>query len=667
MLDVLQDQIRKQVSEIIAETFGIHLDGIVVNIPPQVQFGDLALPVAFELARSLQQHTGEKQPPRKLAEAIAEKLGGMEGITKIEVAGPGYINLFLDRAMFLIGLTQPEKGPEPTGGKIIVEHTSVNPNKAAHIGHLRNAVIGDTLVRLLRSAGEKVEVHNYIDNTGVQVADVVVGFRYLEKKSLDEVKQIESRFDHYCWDLYARVTNWYTEEPMGAERRRETLTELEHGHSPTAEMAEYISLRVLNCQLDTIERLNIRYDLLPRESEILRLRFWDHAFDILKAADLVYYETQGKNKGCWVMRAAEPTGELSSQEAHNQNEEYEAAKILVRSDGTVVYTAKDIAYHLWKLGQLGVDFNYKPLRVYPDGHTTWITTSEPVEHTRMTRPIFGFGSAYLSVIGSEQSYLQKFVKQAVAALVGDQRVGRSAHVAYEKVALTPKACLDLGIELSPDELARHQISMSGRRGLGVKADDLIGKLEEKATEEVKQRHPELNPDDSRRIGQTIAIGALRYFLLKYSRTTLIAFDFNEALSFEGETGPYIQYAVVRANSIFRKLEEAGIARLHLDQIDQTGITHILGGENGDELWALAYLSSRLNEFVRQACENHEPAIVAKYAFQLAQRFNNFYHSYHILSEADPVRREVYATITDVVRQQLVEALELMGIETPEVM
>jgi arginyl-tRNA synthetase len=664
MRDSIQQVVKQQVAEVSAELYGVELPDIVVEVPPQMEFGDIALPVSFELARRLRQTTGEKQNPRKLAEAIASRLERLEGVAKIEVAGAGYINIFFDRAKYLLALSGSEPEAEPTGQKVIVEHTSVNPNKAAHIGHLRNAVLGDTLVRLLQSVGEKVEVHNYIDNTGVQVADVVVGCLHLENKTIKDLEGIKTKFDHYCWDLYARVTSWYQAEPAAEELRRRVLSEIEQGSNSTAELAEYVSMRVLNCQLDTIERLGIRYDLLPRESEILHLKFWEHAFEMLKSAGLVYYETEGRNKGCWLMKPLGP-GEPSAQAESEEAEAFDQAKILVRSDGTVVYTGKDIAYHLWKLGRLGVDFNYKPFRVYADGHVTWMTTAGPAGHTRLTRPIFGHGSAYLSVIGSEQSYLQRFVKQAVTALIQDQRAERSEHVGYEKVALTPAACRELGIELSPDEMDRQQISMSGRRGLGVKADDLIDKLEEKATAEVSHRHPELSPEECGQLGHTIAVAALRYFLLRYSRTSLIAFDFNEALSFEGETGPYLQYAVVRAGSIFRKLEDANIRRQGLETIDPTLLSQFLIGEQGDDLWSLVYFAGRLEEVIRQAGASYEPATLAKYGFQLAQRFNTFYHSYHILSESDSARRELYIAIADIVQRRLTRVLNLLGIETPD--
>lgn len=659
--------IKRHVAEIVQNAYHIQLDDVVVEIPPRPALGDMALPVAFELAKQLGRVTGQKQNPRRLAETIVSQWGSLEGVKNIEIAGPGYINIFLDRVAYVRALQKPPVAAQPTGEKLILEHTSVNPNKAAHVGHLRNAVLGDTLVRLLRHLGANVEAHNYIDNTGVQVADVVVGFKYLEQKSLEEIRDIPGKFDDYCWDLYARVTEWYEQNPQNLDYRRQTLKEIEVEGHPTAAMAEYISTRVLNCHLDTMDRLNIRYDVLPRESDILHLHFWERAFEILKHKGVIVYETEGRNQGCWVMKANDQTSNLTDEAAAAGKPEYDADKILVRSDGTVNYTGKDIAYHLWKLGKLGIDFYYKPFRVYPDRHETWITTSEPVEPMPPNHPLFGHGSAYLNVIGVEQTYLQKYVKEAVAAVAPDVNIHHCAHVAYEKVALSPRACRDLGIELTAEEQQRQQISMSGRRGLGVKADDLINKLEERALDEVRSRHADLSQPEQLDLAHKIAVGALRYFLLKYTRTTVITFDFKEALSFDGETGPYIQYAVVRANSIFRKLEATAATRGTLQDIAPERLHELLSGSVGDDLWSLIYLAGRLDRAIQHAGDNLEPAILAKHAFQLAQRFNLFYHQHHILSEPDWARRTLLITITEIVERQLRQALTLMGIEVPKKM
>ncbi|MGH9823445.1 MAG: DALR anticodon-binding domain-containing protein, partial [Blastocatellia bacterium] len=511
-----------------------------------------------------------------------------------------------------------------------------------------------------------VEIQNYIDNTGVQVADVVVGFKYLENKTLDEVKAIRGKFDYYCWDLYARVGEYYEADKTRLELRTKTLHELESGEGETCDLAEHISTRILNYHLDTMFRVGVEYDVLPRESEILHLHIWNHAFKVLKERGAIEYATEGKLAGCWVMRATEETAGSETAGSDAEQTDHETDKVIVRSNGTVTYTGKDIAFHLWKLGHLDLDFYYKPFRTYPDGRVVWITTSDPKENVS-GHPRFGNGAAYFNVIDIGQSYPQHYVKLGVMAVDNDQRVARSAHVGYERVVLTPAAAEQLGQHLSEADRGRTAISMSGRKGLGVKIDDLIDQLESGALDEVAKRHPDLSDIEQRATAHTIAVGALRYYLLKYSRTSLISFDFKEALAFNGETGPYIQYSVVRANSIFRNLAEAGLAVSPEDteRIGDKKTQALLSGEQGDELWSLVYLATRLGEVLNLSVSSLEPALIAKWTFQLAQNFNGFYHNHKIISEPDSDRRALLAAITNVVRQKLVDALALLGIEAPE--
>lgn len=647
----MQELIRQKLTSIIAETFAVQLPGIVSEVPPRVELGDLAFPVAFELAKRIKASTGEKRNPREIAAQLAEALGREPGISRVEVAGAGYLNVFFDRGeLFKTYLKPPDVSPK-ANGKMIVEHTSINPNKAAHIGHVRNAVLGDTIVRILKATGETIEIHNYIDNTGVQVADVVVGFLYLEKKHLDDIKAIAAggKFDYYCWDLYASVGAWYEEDKSRLELRARTLHEIESGEGEVAAAAEFISSRIVDYHLATMARLEIGYELLARESEILHLRFWAHAFDKLKASGAILYETEGRHNGCWVLPAEDSSAAETSGD-------YEADKIIVRSNGTVTYTGKDIAYHLWKLGKLGLDFYYRP-----HNEKVWETTSAERE-ARSDHPQFGNGTAFLNVIDVGQSYPQANVKRGVMAIDHDERVARSAHLAYEKVTLTPAAAAELGMELSQADSQRQQIGMSGRKGLGVKADDLIDRLEADALEEVRSRHADLDENRQRAIAHDIAVAALRYFLLKFTRTSIIAFDFKEALSFDGETGPYIQYAVVRANNIFRK---AGIERIDAGAISEEQARAALEGEKGNELWALVSFAARLEDVIAQAAENFEPTQIAKYTFQLAKQFNLFYHSVHILSEADEDRKKVLLAAVEIVRRQLERGLNLLGINVPE--
>jgi arginyl-tRNA synthetase len=683
----LQTSLREAVGRAAQDSFGVTLEQVAAEVPPRTELGDLAFPVAFELAKRIKQATGEKRPPRAIADQLATVLRDVEGVSRVEVAGAGYLNVFFDRAKFLSSFSAPDKTFEQTNSttdarpKRMVEHTSINPNKAAHIGHVRNAVLGDTFVRILQAAGERVEVQNYIDNTGVQVADVVVGFIHLERMTLDDIKSLDSSlpaertFDYYCWDLYTRVGLFYrNDDPNGEpnpERlkiRAETLHLIEEGDNPTAELADYVATRNVECILDTMERLGIRYDVLPRESEILHLKFWDKAFERMKETGAIHYQTEGRNKGCWVMPF----------ESHTGTDEHEADKIIVRSNGTVTYTGKDIAYQLWKLGKLGLDFFYKPFRSYADGHVTWMTTTEaqPIESCEPNEsvlPHFGMGATVYNVIDSRQSYTQDIVRKGVAAVAPEVGEEASVHLGYEMVALSIAASDELGIKLSDEDRARPFVEMSGRKGLGVKADDLINRLEANALSEVETRHPDLSEKERLDIARSIAIGALRYFLLKFTRTSVIAFDFKEALAFEGETGTYCQNATVRANSIFRKLGGAAYdeAKELIEQAARGDVeiirkmADILKGESGNEIWSLVTLAARLDESIAQAAVTAEPALLAKYTFNLARAFNLFYHRHRVIAEEDATRRAVLVTVADIARRQLTAALTTLGVSVPE--
>jgi arginyl-tRNA synthetase len=653
----LQQQLTRHVREFIKRQYDLDLERLVVDQPPNVGLGEYALPLSFELAKKL------RKPPRKIAEEIVAGLGPVPGFAKFEVAGAGYINARLDRRAAAQSLLRSEtETPQGQGAayKVLVEHTSINPNKAAHIGHLRNAILGDTFVRLLRASGAHVDVQNYIDNTGVQVADVVVGFLYLEKKSKADVEQIiaqstpERPFDYYCWDLYAQVSQWYEGDKERAKLRLQTLHDIERGGNEAAEMGRLISEAVILRHLLTMQRLGIIYDFLPQESEILHLHFWELAFEQMKQKGVLYFETEGKNKGCWVMkRAGAKVAEPGEEVKDGPDED---AKVIVRSNNTVTYVGKDIAYHLWKFGLLGKDFGYRRFYRYPDGHQVWMST----ETGEADHPHFGGVNAIYNVIDSRQSDPQNNVIEAIRGLGYTEQAENYHHFSYEMVALTPRCAMDLGYDVSEEDQKRSYIEVSGRKGFGVKADDLLNALIAAAQKEVDSRHAEMPEPERRGIATKIAIGALRYFMLKFTKTSVIAFDFKEALSFEGETGPYAQYAVVRASNIFRKagLTPEGIlsGKIDLDFLDAD-----------DEIWELWLRSGQLNSMVQQAISTNEPAYAAKYVFQLAQQFNNFYHKHHILTEEDAARKNFLLGTAAVVRKALIEGLRLMGIDVPEVM
>jgi arginyl-tRNA synthetase len=659
----LERRLATHMREFLRRSYGLDIEKIVIEQPPKVEFGEYALPLAFELAKKL------RKAPRKIAEEIVSGIGTVEGFEKFEVAGAGYINARVNRAELASALARDEKPRnESSPGKILVEHTSINPNKAAHIGHLRNAILGDTFVRLLQFARREVDVQNYIDNTGVQVADVVVGFLHLEKKSRAEIEQLarQPRFDYYCWDLYARVSQWYEQSVENKKVRLHALLEIEQGGNETAAVAELISTAVLRRHLETMDRLDIEYDFLPRESEILRLHFWDAAFGKLKEAGVLSYETEGKNKGCWVMRRAGTSKALTTEgtggiEAITEEDQ----KVIVRSNGTVGYVGKDIAYHMWKFGLLGKDFGYQKFYLYPNGHQCWISAEQgETEH-----PHFGDVAEIYNVIDARQAEAQSTVIEALRELGHNDKADHYTHFSYEMVALTPRCAAELGYELSEDEKARSYIEVSGRKGFGVKADDLLDALIASANKEVDSRHAELPAAERRNIAEQIAIGALRYFMLKYTKPSVIAFDFKEALSFEGETGPYAQYAVVRATNIFRKggFDAETLAGNVASYVSTESLQRFLSGPDADELWELWLAASKTAYVVDQSIATTEPAYLARHVFQLAQLFNTFYHRYPILSEEDEPRKKFLLATAAVVRRELIRALAVMGITVPPVM
>ena len=660
-----QKKLEERLRAVLRELYQIEVGNIVIEQPPEIRFGEYASPIAFELARKL------RKAPRKIAEEIVGALGGLDGFAGFEVAGAGYINARLDRGAAVQAVVAgDERETFAEHLHSLVEHTSINPNKAAHVGHLRNAILGDTFVRLLRAAGQKVDVQNYIDNTGVQVADIVVGLMHLEGMSLDDVNALMARLaesgeriDFYCWDLYARVSQWYEADEAEKQARKQvrldTLHEIERGGNQAAAIGELISTAVLRRHLKTMLRLGIEYDFLPRESEILHLKFWDLAFEQLKASGVLYFETEGKNKGCWVMKRAGAEAVTNETDALESGPD-EDAKVIVRSNGTVTYVGKDIAYHLWKFGLLGRDFGYLPFFRYPR-HECWISA----ETGQADHPHFGGAQAIYNVIDSRQADPQANVIEALRGLGYTDQAAHYTHFSYEMVALTPRCALELGYEVAEEDRGRPYIEVSGRKGFGVKADDLIDKLIAATQKEVDERHPELDEVTRTATAKEIAIGALRYFMLKYTRNSVIAFDFTDALSFEGETGPYIQYAVVRTRSIFRKGETTAHAAL----ADMPGIdaSPYLSGDEADEIWQVWLRAAKTSLLLEQCIATAEPAYLARHAFQLAQDFSNFYRKHHILTETDAARKKLLLATAAVTQRELIRSLGWLGITAPEVM
>ncbi len=673
MLEGIRTALAGAIRTAAREKLGVEFERVVLERPPTLALGDLACPVAFDLAKTL------KKAPRALATELAGTIRLPRGVQRCSLEGAGYLNFFLDRGAVIASLLREPAASASREGKIIVEHTNINPNKAAHIGHLRNAVLGDVLVRTLRHQGFEVEVQNYLDDTGVQVADVVAGLIHLRGVTTREAAEraiAESRlpdgtsndkgFAYLCWDLYAEVGRTYAARPETRAWRDEILHAIEAGNNEKARIAAAVVAAVSSAHLATMGRLGIAYDVLPRESDILHKHFWTRAFAMLKDAGAIHLESEGKHAGCWVLRLTD-SAEFAGME--------EPDKILVRSNGTVTYTGKDIAYQLWKFGLLPIDFDYAPFR--PSWNTGPVREQEippevlvhPVWRTAHDdgvpgAPRFGHAERVFNVIDVRQSYPQKVVREGLRALGHGKEADRSVHFSYEIVALSPRAARELAerfgeeYRLSAEDEKKPYVEMSGRKGLGVKADDLVELLLERAGTEVASRRgadgaaPEAGQD-----ARAIAIGALRYFLLKVGRNKVIAFDFDEALNFEGDTGPYLQYSLVRADNIFRKLAENGISA----DVTPAGLEEAAWE---DDLWAIALDAASTPEVAERSVDSLELASLARHAFGLAQAFNHFYHRQPILQEADAAVRNRRLAIARIFRREMSHLLGLLGIPEP---
>ena len=643
ILESIHEQLTETLKSRTLALFGHPVDRVVLQAPPKLAMGDLATPIALELAKAL------KRKPREIAEQLSTGMQLPPLVASVSVEGAGYLNFRFDRGAFTAEHFRAVMAPPPpSGARVIVEHTNINPNKAAHIGHLRNSVLGDTYVRCSKWLGDRVETQNYIDDTGVQVADVVVAFERLENRSVADVEQLiatHERFDYLCWDVYSKMAQYYAEHPEAVEWRRETLHRIEKHEGETARLAAIIARAVVRRHLETMQRLGITYDLLPKESDIIKQHFWDRAFELLKEKGALILEQEGKHKGCWVMK-------LDEAEAFAGMEEPD--KILVRSNGTVTYTGKDIAYQLWKLGYLDRTFQY---RRFPFEYTLWETTSDGDGDP--SAPKFGGANRVVNVIDSRQAYLQKVVKEGVRKVVGESAAEASVHFAYEMVALTPATARALGMEISAEDAQRAYVEMSGRKGLGVKADDLLDALEQKAADAVRANTPDV---DAEALGKQIAVAALRYFMIRFGKNKVIAFDFDEALRFEGDSGPYLQYSTVRVQNIFRKMKERGVeARIEDDAVDDLTLHQGLT----DDMWELVKLSAELPAAIRRAVDSLELSVVTQYLLDLAQKFNSFYHKYPIMNETDDAERQRRAVCAEVFRRTMIAAMGLLGIPVPE--
>ena len=637
--------------------------------PRLAQWGDLATPVCLKLSKFLRQN------PMNIAEQLTAVLKPLcpSYVQEVTITNPGYINIRFDYAVLAEQIVNRviEQGANfghqtalqsaslhsgRTTPKVVIEHTNINPNKAAHIGHLRNACLGDTLARIFRCNGYEVEVQNYIDDTGTAVADIVVGFEVLGRQ------EDQRSFDYFCWDLYTEINELYEKQPQLKARQLEVLHAIEEGNNEIASTAKNIAERIVTCHLRSMARLGIFYNLLTWESHILGLGFWKHAFSTLQGKDALVHETTGPNAGCWVVRLSD-----HPEFAGLENPD----KVLVRSNGTATYVAKDIAYQMWKFGVLGRDFGYEAYCKQNNGELLWSSelagpefkisredevSSEDGENT--TLHSFGQADRVINVIDIRQRYLQDVLRVSLEQLGFSEQAKNSIHFGYEIVSLSADAAKELGVAVSLGD-DKEIVAMAGRKGIGVKADDLLDRVIEKAVYEVRERHPDFDEQQCASLGHDIAVAAVRYYMQRFNMNSLIVFDFDDALNMRGNSGPYLQYAHARAHNILQKVNLGHES--HITQaIKAAKPDHELTGSEK----LLVRRIAEMPAVMQKAAEALAPSMVADYAYQLAATFMAFYEEAPVLS-APPQIAAFRTSLVAAYKQTLANTLEVLGIPALE--
>ena len=630
---VLINEVRELVSFALTSA-GYPVIDFGISEPLQQEFGDLSCNVAFLLSKHL------KKPPSKiateLAEAIRPRIQGSY-ILSVDSVG-GHINLkanyaLLSPATISNVLSNPKNYGYPNIGQgrhIVIEHTSVNPNKALHVGHMRNVIIGDTLYRIMRATNHRTTVLNYVDDSGVQIADIIVGFKFAGFPLEPPTKN--QKFDHYSGDeVYVKINEIYERDPQVAEKRKLVLKEIEEGESEIAHFAMDITLRVLREQLKTCWRMKVRYDLLNFETHIVGSKLWSKTFELLKTNGIAKYEAEGKNKGCWVIGG----------------EEGEEDKVLVRSDGTATYIAKDIPYAAWKLGLVKDPFYYSKYIEQWDG--SWLYATDLVAGISKSFPdgTFNGGERVITIIDSRQSRLQRIISQ-VLSKIGVGGGNKYVHLSYEAVTLSSDTAKEFGIDIGD----RQFMHMSGRKGIYINADYVLDALHAKAYEEVRNRNPDFSDQQLNKIAEEISISAIRYNMIKQDFDKIITFDIKESLSLEGDTGPYLQYAYARSQRILEKSQQGIIVGRTNSAFDR--LTH------QSEI-ALIKEIAKLDLVIENAAKSLSLKSLARYAYDLAMTFNLFYEKVPVLREQVNEVRMARLGLVKAFGIALKNTLELLGI------
>ncbi len=621
-LRILVDEIRLGVKQTCAR-LGYPETEFDISEASRPEFGDVSCNIGFLLAKAL------KKRPFDIAQALADeyKKNSLKYVLEVSAHDSGYLNFIANYSMLtpkvIASSLLADYGKIDLGknAKMVIEHTSVNPNKALHVGHVRNIIIGDTMSRILQKACYDVSVLNYVDDSGLQVADIIVGFKY---GGYSDKAPEGQKFDHYCGDIvYVNITERYETDPHLTELRSDVLQELEKGTSEIAKFGDEITRRVLDEQLKTCWRLGATYDCLNFESQIIRSNLWAMVFEKMRSMGITTLENEGKNAGCWVIKA-----------------ESEEDKVLVRSNGTATYVAKDIPYAAWKLGILEDPFYYKHYTVQKTGRVLWQTSLDDKETKLNFR-----GDKVITVIDSRQSRLQKIITKIMSDF--KSKPDSYIHLGYESVTLSPDTAKSLDLDTGG-----KSVQMSGRKGIYVSADYVLDVLSSRTFEETKKRNQELDEMTLVKIAEQVAIGALRYTMIKQDLDKIITFDMTESLSLEGDTGPYIQYAYARAMRILEKAAREPIFEANFDDIQTV--------YEKDLVKAIGKFDLQ----VEDAAKNLSPKVIAKYCYQLAVSFNTFYEHVKVLGAESDSLINSRLSLVHSFKETLGKALELLGIDAP---
>ena len=618
-LDII-NQVKDNTSKIISEKGYDNVDFVVEY--SRSGFGDITCNVAFLLAKNL------KKNPQEIAQEFAGEYNLGKYLEKVEAHKSGYLNFFINTNLFnnavLNQSLRDNYGSLDIGknSKLVIEHTSVNPNKALHIGHLRNVAIGDSVSRILLKVNYDVKVLNYVDDSGLQVADIIVGFKY---GGFSESPPNGEKFANYCGDtVYVSTTSKYESDKDLESKRHEILKELEDSTSDAAKFGKTLTRKILSDQLDTAWNLGASYDCLNFESEILYSKLWEKIFEKMKSENLLRLEDQGDNAGCWVLPVL------------NEDD-----KIIVRSNGAATYVAKDIPYAAWKLGALTDPFNYAEYTTQPNGRILYETT---LEETQIPKQSFS-ANKVITVIDNRQTNLQKIVTNLMSKFNPESSY---VHLGYEAVTLSAETAKILG-----NKTDGKDVQMSGRKGLYINADEIIAKLEKHIFLESKERNDDLDDASLNEIAHNVAVGTIRYELIKPDLGKIITFDINTSLKIEGDTCSYIQYSCVRAARILEKFGKEPNFATQFDQL------------NTDYEINLIKQIGLFEVFVNDAAKNYSPKVIAKYCYDLAVAFSSFYEHVNVLKAETPELINARLCLVLSFKLTLEKALNLIGIIAPQ--